>query len=196
MVSTASATNGVFPNANRAGNIALVRQLLGMPAAPSSSESDGAEAGHTDEKRNTCPYCGGRMVIIETFEPGCQPQLWPIPAIGLTAHDRRARVTILRRCASDAGMSRVAPTLSRRQPSAPPSTAKTQIARRNLTFSSAARAADSTVAVLARPPSQSEIKKSNQTLALNPHRSTPASVRTPPRFPPSRLFGRLPPCIP
>jgi hypothetical protein len=28
--------------------------------------------------------------------------------------------------------------------------------------------------------------------AANPHRSTPASVRTPPRFPPSRLFGRLP----
>src|ERR1700730_2116968 len=30
-----------------------------------------------------CPCCGGRMIIIETFEPGCQPRLWPIPAIGL-----------------------------------------------------------------------------------------------------------------
>jgi hypothetical protein len=63
---------------------------------------------------------------------------------------------------SDAGISPVTPTLSRRQPSAPPSTAKTQIARRNITLPSAARATDSTVAVLARPPSQPEIQKTNQ----------------------------------
>jgi Putative transposase/Transposase zinc-binding domain len=74
---------GLFANANRANNIALARQLLGMPAAPSSSDSDGAEAGHADEEWNTCPSCGGRMVIIETFEPGCQPRLWPRPSIGL-----------------------------------------------------------------------------------------------------------------
>ena len=23
------------------------------------------------------------LIIIETFEPGCQPRLWPIPSIGL-----------------------------------------------------------------------------------------------------------------
>ena len=40
---------GLFANANRAGNIALARQLLGMPAAPSSSDSDGADARHADE---------------------------------------------------------------------------------------------------------------------------------------------------
>jgi hypothetical protein len=74
---------GLFANAKRAGNIALARQLLGMPAAPSSSESDDAEAGHADEEWNTCPCCGGRMVVIETFEPGCQPRLWPLPSIGL-----------------------------------------------------------------------------------------------------------------
>jgi len=74
---------GLFANANRANNIALARQLLGMPAAPSSSDSDGAEAGHADEESNTCPSCGGRMVIIETFEPGCQPRRWPRPSIGL-----------------------------------------------------------------------------------------------------------------
>jgi Putative transposase/Transposase zinc-binding domain len=74
---------GLFANANRANNIALARQLLGMPAAPPSSERDGAEAGHADEEGNTCPCCGGRMVIIETFEPGCQPRLSPLPSIGL-----------------------------------------------------------------------------------------------------------------
>ena len=59
---------------------------------------------------------------------------------------------------SDAGISPVTPTLSRRQPSAPPSTAKTQIARGNIIFPSAARATDSTVAVLARPPSNPRSK--------------------------------------
>src|SRR6202023_3140023 len=61
-----------------------------------------------------------------------------------------------------------------------PSTAKTQIARRNITFPSAARATDSTVAVLARPPSQPEIQKTNQTPALNPHSPTAPPTQTPP----------------
>ena len=74
---------GLFANANRANNIALARRLLGMPAAPSSSHSDRAEAGHADEQWKTCPCCGGRMVTIETFESGCQPRLWPRPSIGL-----------------------------------------------------------------------------------------------------------------
>src|SRR4029077_3748997 len=55
-----------------------------------------------------------------------------------------------------------------------------QIARRNITFPSAARATDSTVAMLARPPSQPEIEKSNQTRALNPHSPTAPSTHTPP----------------
>jgi Putative transposase/Transposase zinc-binding domain len=75
---------GLFANANRAANIALARRLLGEPdPAPSSSESDGATGAHEDAERNTCPCCGGRMIIVETFEPGCQPQLWPFPSIGL-----------------------------------------------------------------------------------------------------------------
>ena len=74
---------GLLANASRAGNIALARQLLGMPATPSSSDRDGVEAGHADDEWNTCPCCGGRMVIIETFEAGCRPRLWPLPPIGL-----------------------------------------------------------------------------------------------------------------
>ena len=75
---------GLFANANRAGNIALARRLLGVPEPASSTDpSERAEAGHDDEERNTCPCCGGRMIIIETFAPGCQPRLWPIPSIGL-----------------------------------------------------------------------------------------------------------------
>ena len=73
---------GLFANANRAGSIALARRLLGVPdPAPLSADNDRADGGQEDEERNICPCCGGRMVIIETFEPGCEPRLWPIPAI-------------------------------------------------------------------------------------------------------------------
>ncbi len=75
---------GLFANANRADNIALARQLLGVPdPAPPSANSDGANRGCEDEEPNICPCCGGRMVIVQTFEPGCEPRLWPIPSLGL-----------------------------------------------------------------------------------------------------------------
>jgi len=75
---------GLFANANRAGNIALAHRLLGVPdPPPSSGDSDGTENPHQDSEWNACPCCGGRMIIIETFAPGCQPRLWPIPSIGL-----------------------------------------------------------------------------------------------------------------
>jgi len=75
---------GLFANGNRTANIALARRLLGVPdPPPSSGDSGGIENPHEDSDWNACPCCGGRMLIIETFEPGCQPRLWPIPAIGL-----------------------------------------------------------------------------------------------------------------
>lgn len=75
---------GLLANANRARNIALARRLLGTPLPPPSSEdSDGTDRRCDDEEPNVCPCCGGRMVIVQTFEPGCQPRLWPIPPIGL-----------------------------------------------------------------------------------------------------------------
>ena len=75
---------GLFANASRAANIALARQLLSAPGpAPSNAESGRADGGHQDAEPNACPCCGGRMIILETFEPGCQPRQWPIPSIGL-----------------------------------------------------------------------------------------------------------------
>jgi hypothetical protein len=69
---------GLFANANRAGNIALARQLLGVPdPAPSSDQGDGAGDGAQHEEWNACPGCGGRMILIETFEPGCTPRCHP-----------------------------------------------------------------------------------------------------------------------
>ena len=75
---------GLFANANRANNIALVRRLLAVPdPTPSSRASDHAENGRRDEDWNACPCCGGRMIIVEAFNPGCQPRFWPVPSIGL-----------------------------------------------------------------------------------------------------------------
>jgi len=75
---------GLFANANRAANIALARRLLGAPdPARWSADGDRADGGHEHEERNICPCCGGRMIIVEAFEPGCQPRFWPVPSIGL-----------------------------------------------------------------------------------------------------------------
>jgi hypothetical protein len=75
---------GLFANANRAHNIALARRLLGVPdPAPSSRAPDHAENAREDEDWNACPCCGGRMIIVEIFEPGCQPRPWPVPPIAL-----------------------------------------------------------------------------------------------------------------
>ena len=66
----------------RKGHHQFARSRLPDPT-PSSRASDHAETGRNDEAWNACPCCGGRMIIIETFEPGCQPRLWPLPSIGL-----------------------------------------------------------------------------------------------------------------
>jgi hypothetical protein len=75
---------GLLASGNRTGNIALARRLLGVPdTPPSSGDNDGTENPREDSEWNACPCCGGRMIIIETFEPGCQPRLWPLPSIRL-----------------------------------------------------------------------------------------------------------------
>jgi hypothetical protein len=74
---------GLLANANRTGNIALARRLLGVSdTLPSSADNDGTENPPQDSNWNACPCCGGRMIIIETFEPRYQPRHWPIPSIG------------------------------------------------------------------------------------------------------------------
>jgi Putative transposase/Transposase zinc-binding domain len=71
---------GLFAGANRAANIARARQLLAVP--PPSQPSDTSTATATEQPRmlpRPCPGCGGRMFIIETFAPGCQPNYRPTP---------------------------------------------------------------------------------------------------------------------
>src|SRR5436190_16535470 len=85
--------------------------------------------------------------------------------------------------------------LSRRQPSAPPSSKKTH-SQRDTIRPAAPRPTKITFEPLTRPASPAESDEATQSLALNPHKLIPPPPHTPPRFPPSRLFGRLPPCIP
>jgi ssDNA-binding Zn-finger/Zn-ribbon topoisomerase 1 len=71
---------GLFANGSRADNIAKARQLLAMP--PSKTKPDQAAAADTTEPptlSHPCPCCGGRMIIIETFERGSTPRYRPSP---------------------------------------------------------------------------------------------------------------------
>jgi hypothetical protein len=65
---------GLFANGCRAANIARARELLAVP--PPRTTADDAAATNTTEPptlSRPCPCCGGRMIIIETFERGSTP---------------------------------------------------------------------------------------------------------------------------
>jgi hypothetical protein len=69
---------GLFANGGRAENIARARQLLNMPAIqPETGDADATDDDESQALSQPCPCCGGRMVIIETFERGRAPQYRP-----------------------------------------------------------------------------------------------------------------------
>ena len=70
---------GLFAGSNRADTIADVRELLNL-APPMAEETTAEETSETDPAQpleHPCPCCGGRMFVIETFDPGCQPRHRP-----------------------------------------------------------------------------------------------------------------------
>jgi hypothetical protein len=70
---------GLFAGNNRAETIDTVRKPLNL-APPAAEETAAQETGETNPAQpleRPCPCCGGRMFIIETFEPGCQPRHRP-----------------------------------------------------------------------------------------------------------------------
>lgn len=85
---------GLFANGGRAENLARARQLLGVAPRPEPAEANTTEAtcsaADVTEARTTdvdeptalpqpCPCCGGRLIVIETFAPGCTPCRDPPP---------------------------------------------------------------------------------------------------------------------
>jgi hypothetical protein len=66
---------GLFANGGRAANIARARHLLNAPEAHVEPGDAGASADTEPQAlSHPCPCCGGRMIIIETFERGCSPR--------------------------------------------------------------------------------------------------------------------------
>lgn len=66
---------GLFANGGRADNIARARLLLNVPATLSEpTDADSADDSEPQTLAHPCPCCGGRMIIIETFERGCAPR--------------------------------------------------------------------------------------------------------------------------
>jgi hypothetical protein len=69
---------GLFANGNRAANIARARELLAVPSRVTEPETEApAEPDQPLTLPQPCPCCGGRMIIIEVFAPGCSPRTRP-----------------------------------------------------------------------------------------------------------------------
>jgi hypothetical protein len=71
---------GLFASANRTESIATARALLDVapPAAEAQEQPDVAP----DSPRvlpSPCPCCGARMIVIEVFARGCEPNWRPTP---------------------------------------------------------------------------------------------------------------------
>jgi len=67
---------GLFANGGRVRNIARARELLAMPATEADDDQAG-EAAEPVSSARPCPCCGGRMIVIETFQRGHQPRAPP-----------------------------------------------------------------------------------------------------------------------
>ena len=65
---------GLFANSNRAENVAKARAFLVGPEPKPEIDTDPATP---EAQSRPCPCCGGRMIVIETFERGCQPRYRP-----------------------------------------------------------------------------------------------------------------------
>ena len=69
---------GLFASAARADNIARARQLLNAPTPQTQSYDAGATGPNEPPTlSHPCPCCGGRMIIIESFERGSTPRYQP-----------------------------------------------------------------------------------------------------------------------
>lgn len=69
---------GLLASTGRKANITRARQLLAAPQPEAARSAAGdAVADAPTDWRPPCPCCGGRMVIVETFELGSQPRALP-----------------------------------------------------------------------------------------------------------------------
>ena len=74
---------GLFANGERAKNIARARELLAVPSRRDRPADTRQRRRPPSRRRwrSPCPCCGGRMIIIETFERGATPRYRPTAPI-------------------------------------------------------------------------------------------------------------------
>jgi hypothetical protein len=66
---------GLLASAARKANIARARELLAVPEPPTTPDATTkAAATAPTDHRPPCPCCGGRMIVIRTFERGGGPR--------------------------------------------------------------------------------------------------------------------------
>ena len=69
---------GLFANGARSENLARARQLLAVETQQHEPEpGDDDDGQDVQSAAQPCPSCGGRMIVIETFEPGHAPRAPP-----------------------------------------------------------------------------------------------------------------------
>ena len=68
---------GLLASGMRADNIAQARRLLDVPAAQPDAADNSTQADDPKLLSHPCPCCGGRMIIIETFQRGASPRYRP-----------------------------------------------------------------------------------------------------------------------
>src|SRR6516225_1312749 len=185
-----------------------------MPTGPPISHwPDGSSAHPTQPRRRKRPMAlkvlkptksatlllaaAGVWSSSRSSNPAASRDCGPFQQSASTAHDQHATFVIPHHCTA------ATPTSHRQRPRSAHSNCqrrlpppKTQIIQHRITVPVAPTVLKTTLAALALPSFPIESQKSDQTPAPNPHSLTPAPVRNPPRFPPSRLFRRLPLCLP
>ncbi len=74
---------GLLASPGCKGNIARARELIAVPVSPDPPAEDhnttDQATGAAAEHRPPCPCCGGRMIIVESFEGGAAPRAPPSP---------------------------------------------------------------------------------------------------------------------
>ncbi|HEX6010463.1 MAG TPA: IS91 family transposase [Geminicoccaceae bacterium] len=74
---------GLLASAARKANIARPRELLAAPEPETVRDDTTSAAAAPNDHRLPCPCCGGRMIIVETFERGGGPRDPPPSKPGL-----------------------------------------------------------------------------------------------------------------
>ena len=67
---------GLLAKSSCTENLARARQLLAVPK-PQGKPDNSSDTDEVATSSHPCPCCGGRMLIIEVFAPGCQPHHRP-----------------------------------------------------------------------------------------------------------------------